>query len=100
MSNNVIAEIKSVLDEVERLQQLNYELLEQLNIIFAHINKNKLEIADKEKLAGLLNKAMVLLSEIHSNPPKDYYVQKVSRRKFTEKTNRQRLYRTFAAVLY
>jgi hypothetical protein len=84
MSNNILYNITSALEELERMHQLNYELLEQLNVIFGYLNANKVKVPDEEKLAGLLTKAMALLAEVQAGTPKTLQYQKISRRKVTD----------------
>jgi dsDNA-specific endonuclease/ATPase MutS2 len=67
---NMLTEIAEILTELERMHQLNYELLEQLNVVFRYIRENNIPIPHKEKLASLLSKAMTLLAEIQTKSPK------------------------------
>jgi hypothetical protein len=75
------------------MHQLNYELLEQLNVIFGYFRENHIKLPDEEKLANLLSKAMTLLAEVQAKTPKtlqylkpsdDFLQYKKSDKDFTE----------------
>lgn len=71
MSSNILEGIISTLSELNRMQKLNFELLEQLNVACDYLLKNYPNLPNNEKLATLLSKALALLKEIHSKPLSD-----------------------------
>jgi hypothetical protein len=78
MSHSILAEIIDTLNELERMHQLNYELLEQLNVACGYLRENKLSLPNGEKFANLLSKAMALLAEIQAKAPKMLQYQKLA----------------------
>ena len=78
-----LIEIIETLQEVERLHQLNLELLEQLNVISGWLVENDIPIPNPHILYSLLAKAKVLMNEIQSDKPKILQYQAI-RRKVTE----------------
>jgi hypothetical protein len=78
-----LTEIIDTLQEVERLHQLNLELLEQLNVISGWLVEHDIPIPNPHILYSLLAKAKVLLNEIQSDEPK-ILQYRVIRRKVTE----------------
>jgi len=85
MSSNILEEIISSLNELNGMQQLNFELLEQLNVACEYFLKNYPHLPNTEKLAGLLSKALALFEEIRSKPPSDEFLQhKKSDNNFSE----------------
>jgi hypothetical protein len=71
MSTNILTEIISTLQELKRMHQLNYELLEQLNVACSYFLKNHIKMPNEEKIVSLLSKAMTLLEEIDKKVPSD-----------------------------
>jgi len=78
-----LTEIIETLQEVERLHQLNLELLEQLNVISGWLIENDIPIPNPHVLYSLLAKAKALLSEIQSDEPKILQFSAI-RRKVTD----------------
>ena len=74
----MLTEISRTLDELERLHQLNFELLEQLNVVCGYLMTCHISVRDKERLASLLTKAMILLAEIQSETPKTLLYRKIT----------------------
>jgi len=75
--------IIETLQELERLHQLNLELLEQLNVICGWLVEHNISIPNPQALYSLLSKATSLLNEIENNNPKMLQYQAI-RRKVTE----------------
>jgi len=65
-----LSSIIDTLQELERLHQLNSELLEQLNVICGWLLEHNIQIPDPELLLSLLQKAKALLKEIEADEPK------------------------------
>ena len=59
--------IIETLQELERMHQLNLELLEQLGVVFVWILENDVPIPNKDKLDALLNKMHSLMKELYSS---------------------------------
>lgn len=97
MSNNSLSEIIDALNEVKRLQQLNYELLEQLNVSCAYLLKNYPDSPNNEKLASLMTKAFTLLDEIND---KDNIRRKVTDYKSDGEVTEPRLLTFFSIAFY
>jgi hypothetical protein len=72
-----LTEIIETLHEVERLHQLDLELLEQLNVISCWLVENDIPIPNPHILYSLLAKAKALLTEIQSDEPKMLQYQKL-----------------------
>ena len=73
-----LTEIIETLQELERLHQLNLELLEQLNMISGWLIERNITIPDPHILYSLLAKANALLNEIQSDEPKILQYQKLA----------------------
>ncbi len=85
MSSDMLGEIINTLQELRRMHQLNFELLEELNVACAYLLENHASLPNQEKLASLLSKAMTLLKEINTEPLSDEFLQrKKSDKDFTE----------------
>jgi len=76
--SDAIQEVIDTLSELKRLHQLNFELLEQLNVVCQWILDNHTHIPNEGKLRSLLSKSLALLSEIHADTPKTLIYQKLS----------------------
>jgi hypothetical protein len=66
------------LQELKRMHQLNYELLEQLSVTCRWMTENKIRSPNIVTLCSLLSKADSLLAEIKADSPKTLVYQKVS----------------------
>lgn len=66
MSSDMLTEIIETLQELKRMHQLNYELLEQLNAACGYFLENHIKMPNEEKIFSLLSKAAILLREIQS----------------------------------
>jgi len=91
--SDVIQQTIDALTEIKRMQQLNFELLEQLNVACQYIVDTKIEIPNEEHLGSLLKKSMALIDELQGNNPV-LLQYTVSRRKVTDYDNRQEGNRT------
>lgn len=91
--SDTIQEIITTLTELKRMHQLNFELLEQLNVTCQWILDNKISIPNQEHLHALLCKSFALLNEIQNSAPRILQYQAI-RRKLTAKSNRRQVNRT------
>lgn len=95
MSTDILTEIISTLQELKRMHQLNYELLEQLNVACGYFLENHIRMPNEEKLASLLTKATTLLEDMNSKPPSDGFLQhKKSDKDFTEPYSAKLIFQT------
>jgi len=99
MSHDSLTEIIQSLEELKGMHQLNYELLEQIDIIFGYFRENNIRLPNEEKLVGLLSKALALLSEIRSSTPKTLLFHKLSDDSYHEASNRRKVNRTLFATI-
>ena len=60
-----LSKIIDALQELERMHQLNLELLEQLDVVFEWIIKSDMPIPNGEKLSALFTKTEALLKELY-----------------------------------
>ncbi len=67
--SDVIQEVVDTLNELKRLHQLNFELMEQLNVVCQWILDNHISIPDDGKMRSLLGKSLTLLTEIRTDVP-------------------------------
>ena len=81
--SDALQEVIDTLSELKRLHQLNFELLEQLNIVCQWIIDAHLCIPNEEKMRSLLGKSLILLNEIQADEPKTIQYTTDSRRKVT-----------------
>ena len=89
-----LAKIIETLQELERMHQLNLELLEQLDVVFQWIIKNDVLVPNREKLRSLLTKTHALIKELYSSSPQIILYRKLSDEFLHDKDNRRRLDRT------
>jgi hypothetical protein len=73
-----LTEIIDTLTELKRMHQLNYELLEQLNVTCDYLLTHYPNLPNNKKLASLLSKSMSVLKEIKTNSPKILVYQNLS----------------------
>jgi hypothetical protein len=71
----MIREIADGLMQLDRMHQLNLELLEQLDITCRWLAENITEIPNIDKMRSLLAKTNTLLTEIYSKNPSDEFLQ-------------------------
>jgi hypothetical protein len=76
MSSDALTEIIDSLKELKRMHQLNYELLEQLNVACGYFLENHVKMPNEDKIVSLLSKAMTLLKEIDMEMPSDDFLQR------------------------
>jgi hypothetical protein len=76
--SDAIQETINVLSELKRLHQLNFELLEQLNVTCQWILDNHIAVPNEEKMRSLLGKSLTLLSEIHTDVPDVLILRKLT----------------------
>ena len=76
MSINLLGEIIETLKELKRMHQLNFELLDQLNVACDCLLENHIDLPNKERLASLLSKGTTLLEEINAKLPSDGFLQR------------------------
>jgi hypothetical protein len=81
-------EVIETLQELERMHQLNYELLEQLSVTCRWMTENKIQSPNILTLCSLLSRVDSLLAEMKANSPKTIIYQKLSDgRKHSEESN-------------
>ena len=73
-----LAKIIETLQELERVHQLNLELLEQLDVVFEWIIKNDMPVPNREKLSSLLVKTHALLKQLYSSSPQIMLYRKIA----------------------
>jgi hypothetical protein len=72
------------LQELQRMHQLNLELLEHLGVFFQWILDSKIDISNKEKFESLLHKTKALMNELYClDSPKTLHYSAI-RRKVTD----------------
>ena len=81
--SNLSAIIRA-LNELQRMHQLNLELLEQYEILCRWITETNLPIPNSEKLRSLLSKTHALLEELYQSNATKYIQYSSSRRKVTD----------------
>lgn len=67
--SDAIQEVIDTLNELKRLHQLNFELLEQLNVVCQGILDDHICVPNEEKMRSLLGKSLMLLNEIRTDAP-------------------------------
>lgn len=93
MSSDILSTVIRTLEELKRMHQLCYELLEQLNVSCGFLRQNNIRLPNEEKLASLLSKAMVLLEEINTEPVSDEFLQRKKPDKDFTETAKQTMQR-------
>ena len=76
--SDALVEIIGTLKELKRMHQLNFELLEQLNVICKWILDNHIPIPNEEHMTSLLHRSLTLLTEIQADTPKILQYQKLT----------------------
>ena len=85
MLSDMLTEIVKTLEVLKTMYQLNFELLEQLNVACQCLLENHITLPNEQKLADLLSKSTALLEEINTAPSSDGFLQrKKSDKDFTE----------------
>ena len=82
--SDMLTEIIDTLAELKRMHQLNFELLEQLDVTCGYLLDNKVQVPNEELFLSLLIKCRSLLNEIEAGKPKILQYSAI-RRKVTEK---------------
>jgi hypothetical protein len=78
-----LAMLAKTMQELQRMHQLNIELLEQLEVACSFLLQNHVEVPNKRTFKSLLRKAWSLMDEIRADEIKDVQYT-VSRRKVTD----------------
>jgi hypothetical protein len=89
-----LSTIIKTLQELERMHQLNLELLEQYGVLCNWILETNVPIPNKEKLSSLLGKTQTLLKELYASDSPKFLQYQTSRRKVTEADDRRQGNRT------
>ncbi len=71
------------LQELARLQQLNFEILEELGILLDYIEANHIQVPNRDKFNSMLAKTHALLKELYFSSDKVMPYRKLNRRKVT-----------------
>lgn len=82
-----LTKIIETLQELERVHQLNLELLEQLDVVFEWIIKSDVPVPNREKLSSLLVRTHALLKELYSSSPQILQYQAIRRKVTGEKSD-------------
>lgn len=87
------------LQELQRMHQLNLELLEQLGVFFQWVLDNKMTIPDRDKFDSLLHRTQALMNELYSsNTPKTLQYSSI-RRKVTDRKSDDKVTEPASAML-
>jgi len=89
---DVLIEIIDTLEELKRMHQLCYELLDQLNVACGFLIQNHVRLPNEEKLADLLSKSTVLLDEINAKPLSDDFLHDKHNRRGLDRTVERNIY--------
>ena len=81
--SDLMQEAIDTLTELKRMHQLNFELIEQLNIICQWIVDNNIKVPNEDALRSLVGKSLSLITEIQVDEPK-ILTYNISRRKVTD----------------
>jgi hypothetical protein len=76
--DKMLSEVRDVLNSIIDMHQLNFELLEELNVACKWLLQNKVEIPNREKFVSLLNKADSLIEELSLESPQFSIRRKVT----------------------
>jgi hypothetical protein len=75
----IVSEIETIirnLQELQRIHQLNFELIEYFGIWLDWIRKNSIPVPDKEKFYSLVSKTRTLMNELYSASPEKTLIYK------------------------
>ena len=89
-----LSKIIDTLQELERMHQLNLEMLEQLDVVFKCIIENDVQIPNADKFVSLLSKSQSLLKEIYFSSQKIMQYRKLTDESLQRKHNSRRVDRT------
>lgn len=73
-----LQEVIEALQELERLHQLNIELLEQLDVACGWLLDNHIQLPNASTFCSLLTKSKALLKEIQATEPKTWQIAKIA----------------------
>jgi hypothetical protein len=76
--SDAIQEAINALSELKRMNQLNFELLEQLNGTCQWIIDKNIEVPNTDQLHPLIGKSLTLITEVQGDSPKLLQYQKPS----------------------
>lgn len=76
--SDAIQQAIDALTEIKHLHQLNFELLEQLNVSCQYIVDNNIEVPNEPHLRSLLSKSLSLIAELQGKEPKTLIYKKVA----------------------
>jgi hypothetical protein len=97
-----LSELQTIIEtyqELQRLHQLNTELLEQLNVAVSYFVDNDILLPNREILSSLFVKSQTILNEIQADTPKILMYKKLSDASYHEPQNRRKVTRTLFLVL-
>jgi hypothetical protein len=75
-------DIIETLSELKQMHQLNYELIEQLNMTVQWILDSNIRPPNERLLSSLLTKSLSLIAEVNADSPKTLVYQKHHPTKF------------------
>lgn len=94
--SDAIQQAIGTLTELKRLHQLNFELIEQLNISCQYIVDNNIKVPNESHLRSLVSKSLALIAELQGKTPKTLIYKKIGTDEFShEPQNSQGLHSTF-----
>jgi hypothetical protein len=99
MSSSSLGTIIATLQDLERMHQLNLELLEQLNVTCAWLIEHNIPIPNMQTLLSLLGKTRALLAEIQADEPSLLQYQAI-RRKVTDSESDDKVTEPFRKVTH
>ena len=92
--SDLLQEAIDTLTELKRMNQLNFELIEQLNITCQWIVDNDIKIPNNDALRSLVGKSLALIAEIQADEPKILQYKTLSDDSYHEPNNRRKVNRT------
>lgn len=84
---DILSEAAKTLSELKRMHQLNYELIEQLNVTCQWIIDNKIEVPNADKLQSLIVKSVSLINGVQSETPTFIYRKLADEKKHPFRTD-------------
>jgi hypothetical protein len=75
--SDLLQEAIDTLTELKRLHQLNFELIEHLNIACQYIVDKQIKVPNESYLRSLVAKALALIAEIQADTPKTLIYKKL-----------------------
>ncbi len=87
--SEAIQNVIDTLSELKRMHQLNFELLEQLNVTCQWIIDYKINIPNETLMRSLVGKSLALLNELRGDTPKTLTYKKIANESLHEPKNNE-----------